>query len=275
MPWEAYKHIVLTEWKELLAGLDVPESEFQVFFERHPCMLPWIGGLSDIGHHGLFPGAVISQPRLPDFDGAIPDFLLVTRNSMNIYANFVEIETPQKPWFTRNGHPTHLLTQAIDQLRTWSSWFSDPVNTLRFQQTYKLPEKGFRIFKPRFALVYGRRTDSSLTERTIPKRTKMQAIDEEFMTFDRLFPDPGAAQALTVRLKGRKYVAISVPPTVELSPLHAEDWRLIRGKEEAVMRSPYIAIYAKNFWPRGGSIGTNGQITARDPYPRLPTSNNL
>lgn len=250
MSWAAYQEIVQLEWKDLLAP-DGPKAEraFQEFFERHPCMLPVFGG----GHHGLFPSAIISQPRLPSLDESIPDFLIISSDSATIYVQFIEIEAPNKPWATKSGQPSREFKQAVDQIKTWKAWFSDPVNVLQFQRTYRVPGSGGRTLVPRYVLIYGRRSDPTLTELFTKKRYHSQDDDELFMTYDRLYPDEMLARALTVRKDRRGYRAISVPPTVRLNFNDADHWALIRDKNKAIQRSPYLSEARRAFllerWP--------------------------
>jgi hypothetical protein len=250
MPWAEYKQIVEREWTGvLMPNGPVEERVLQAFLEKHPCMLPIVGG----GHHGLFPSAVVSQPMLPGLEQSIPDFLMITRNSDTIYAQFIEIEAPHKPWATKSGQPSRHLKQAIDQIKTWKSWFSIAENVLQFQRAYRLPGHGGRTLVPRYVLIYGRRSDPSLTEEFSRKRYHLQADDEVFMTYDRLCANEMHSDALTVKLDRRGYRAVSIPPTVRLNFLDADHWAMIRDKEKAIKQMQYISAARRAFllerWP--------------------------
>src|ERR1035438_2369353 len=103
MPWDAYVAIIDQEWQALLVKTDSAEKDFQEFFERHTCCLPQMYPVFKRGAHGPYPGAIISQPVLPDFTRKVPDFLYVTRDSATVYAVLIEIEHPTKPWATSAG----------------------------------------------------------------------------------------------------------------------------------------------------------------------------
>jgi len=61
--WERYEKVVNKEWETLLNHHEKQqEKDFHQFFEKHPCMLPWLYGEIGRGAHGMFPNALISQP---------------------------------------------------------------------------------------------------------------------------------------------------------------------------------------------------------------------
>jgi hypothetical protein len=76
---------------------------------------------------------------------------------------------------------------------------------------------------------------------------------------------------LCVKIDSNGYRAISVPPTVKLSPLLAEDFAAIRGKEEAVRESDIISQVRKDFlierwsyWDKWALTGNRGTISVGD-----------
>ncbi len=162
--WDRYERKIIKEWQSLLDNQkQYKESDFQSFFEKNPCFLPLP---FEEGAHGLFPTAVISQPILSGLVSKIPDFLLLSRDSASFYANFIEIEDPNKPWATQSGQQSAQLTQAINQIKDWKSWFQNGNNKQKFIDEYQIPHdliKG-RSFEQRYILIYGRRNDPSLTD---------------------------------------------------------------------------------------------------------------
>lgn len=120
MSWSEYYKIVTNEWNRLL-NVDSPKEEkyYQVFLEQHPSMLPFAYGDGGTSGHYPFPGAVISQPKLPDFTKKVPDFMWIACDSIYIYPILIEIESPHKQWFTKNEQPRAEFTQAINQLMDW------------------------------------------------------------------------------------------------------------------------------------------------------------
>jgi len=69
------------------------------------------------GGHGRY---VIPKPRL----GAelIPDFLIAEMSSIGIEWYGVELKSPFAEMFTSSGQPSHLVTQAIQQVMEWRTW---------------------------------------------------------------------------------------------------------------------------------------------------------
>jgi hypothetical protein len=190
MGWEKYKKIILKEWKELLEKIDrVTERDFQHFFESHPCMLPWIYGVFGVGAHGMFPSALISQPVLPSFTRKVPDFMFIARDSAAVYAVLIEIEDPRKPWATSNGCPSAKLTQAINQLKEWQAWFSQPLNCKQFKGYYNIPQEflNYRQFLQKYILIYGRQSEAMSNPEFAKKRFSLQGLNEVFSNYSAYF----------------------------------------------------------------------------------------
>ncbi|KKK68145.1 hypothetical protein LCGC14_2947010 [marine sediment metagenome] len=272
--WEQYEKIILGEWSGLLSPQNQDdETIFHSFFERHPCMLPRTYDVFGGGATDAWPGALISKPVLPTFTRKIPDFMWITFDSMATYAVLIEIEAPGKPWSTNDGYQSQKLTKAIDQLKEWKVWFSEPLNQAQFHQYYRIPNRFLRdrSFLQRYILIYGRRADATKDENFARKRAHLQDQDERFMTYDRLQPNKFLSNLLTVRIDGTGYKAISIPPTLTLGPMDAEDWSIIRDKKQAVLNNTYISTERKDFlirrwpyWDEWAKSGKRGTISAGD-----------
>lgn len=247
MSWEAYEAIVAREWKELRERVSAVEADYQAFFERHPCMLP-IGFQGSIGgHHGAFPAAVISQPPFAGLVRRVPDFMTISKDSAGVHIRLIEIERPDKEWFTVSGQPTADLTQAMDQLREWKQWLTDPINMQQFKRDYRFPEYYLQYtnFVFHYILIYG--SNNERTERYKNKRFFLQQPGDIFMTFDRLFPDEHLKNYLTVKLDQHGYRAVSIPPTFRLGPMRSEFNPSIRDKHIAVEENKYLSQARKKF----------------------------
>jgi hypothetical protein len=253
LEWEAYAGALAREFALLLDSGDCVERSYQAFLESHPSLLPWAYGTFGGGHHGLIHGVVITQPRLPALAGKQPDFMMITRDTGSVYAVLVEIESPCKGWFTRQGRPTKHLTQAINQLREWKAWFEQSANAVKFQEEYQVPFSfDHRRFEQRYVLIYGRRHEL-LESGFAHMRSHHQAPDERFMSYDHLKPDENLRDAVTARVDGKGYRAVSVPPTLRLGPFQADDLVAVRGKETAVRANPLMpaerAAFLKSRFP--------------------------
>jgi antiviral defense system Shedu protein SduA len=265
LSWSKYKSRIEKEWKLLLASSH-KESDFQAFLEKHPCYLPWKTTFHGEGHHGIFPHAVVSQPRLTGLAGKIPDFLWISRDSESVYAVLIEIESPRKKWFTSSGKPSANLTQAINQIHEWKQWFDEPSNRQKFILEYSIPSTYTRnlTFQPRYILIYGRRRELENSEHNL-KRVHLKKHDEDFLSYDTLFPDEELKDYITAKIDGKGYRAISIPPTIELGPESSSDFALIRGKEDALVRCKGFNRARKQFlakrwhywdeWAKSGERG--------------------
>lgn len=179
------------------------EKEIQQFLEQHPCLLP--GGEASFesigGHHGPFPGAVISQPRLVDDKNYIPDFLWLTKHSGAFIPVLIELEKAEKKWFRKDGDTTSDLNNAIDQIAEWRSWFNTPENSLQFYNKFGISDsiRDHLEIKPNYYLIYGRRKEFSKTN--LKKRESRRPKWLEWSTYDRLKPDYDSRNWMTIQIR--------------------------------------------------------------------------
>lgn len=103
------------------------EGSIQRFLEQHPCLIP--GAFPEgTTSHAPFPGAIITQPSLVGVRERIPDFMWLATDSTTFQPTLIEIESPNKSWWTDNGTQHQKFTQAWEQLQEWRAWFANPVN---------------------------------------------------------------------------------------------------------------------------------------------------
>jgi Domain of unknown function (DUF4263) len=204
MEWGTYERIVLEEFEGLLARTPPPpERDMQRFLEKHPCLVP--GAFNVIGREsGHYPWlcGVIAQPPLPSYDRRIPDFMWLSLNSDTEEPVLIEIEAPGKRWFTDSGNQTKHLTQALNQIAEWKSWFGVPHNIEAFKAFYGLDRDAWRRrrFRPAYVLIYGRRSEANAKPLLTQKRSYLCADDIIMMTYDRLSPNPKADQMICMKV---------------------------------------------------------------------------
>lgn len=267
MSWKAYCETASKEWAALLGEPDRSEADFQRFLEDNPSFVPCNWGEFPLdqyyvpetsqpveGHHGPLNSALVSQPRLTGMDGKTPDFLWLTRDSGTVYAVLIEIERPDKRWFTDQGHPHSDFTKAQHQLTEWRVWFDSSTNRDRFLEDYQVPDwwRRSRGFAQRYILITGSRSERTLNDKAGKSRIQNQPADAVYMTFDRLNPRREKRDAVTVRLTSAGYQALSIPPTLRLGPFQAHELASISDKESAF---------------RSGSTGTERREFLRERMP--------
>jgi hypothetical protein len=210
---------------------------YQKLLERYPILIPGMGidSILPVGHNGIFPQGVITQPILPGLAAKRPDFCVMSYDSATLYATFIEIESPCKRWATRSGQSTAQLTQALQQLRDWSIWFSDPLNSARFLQDYHIPSdiNSGRDFAQHYVLIYGRRQEL-WAARFGKKRNRLQKPNEMIMTWDRIQPHSYPCDLFTLRIGPNGYHVVRVPPTLTLGPHSARDHALLLDRTQAI-----------------------------------------
>ncbi|MCM3185942.1 Shedu anti-phage system protein SduA domain-containing protein [Priestia megaterium] len=237
--WDVYENMAIEEYQELLKQKGHEEFVFQEFFERNPAFLPGAFGIYGESGHSPYNNALITQPILQGLTSKIPDFLWIASDSGTIYPIFIEIETPNKRWFKKNGVPTAEFTQAQNQLSDWKIWLSNPVHQNLFYQYYDIDREitSGKAVRPQFVLIFGSRNEFARNPELNQKRGQLVRENETYMTFDRLLPNIKARNSITCKVRNRKYTAKFISPSFRLGPVYAEELSKIDNKEEAINNS--------------------------------------
>ena len=220
MAWNRYESWLSHEWGSCLTT-DPDEPSVQRFLEQHPSLLP--GASDDVGqggHHGAWWDAVITQPELKGLGPSRwPDFMWVRRDTNSTKPILIEIESPRKRWYNQNLVLNANVTQAIDQLDEWRTWFDNDENRLIFKRAYVPARFNSRFLQPEYVLIYGRsaefRRDGPHAdyERARHKRDQLRRHDVHMYTFDMLRPRYEAASYATIRRRRQRFEIETIPPT--------------------------------------------------------------
>lgn len=256
LDWQEYSDRAMTEWYALLA-LKPEEDKVQDFLERHPAMVP--GGSGDVGpggHHGSDMGALFRQPSLQGAGRRFtPDFMWVTRSSSLITPILIEIEKPEKRWFTGAGRPTADFAEAHDQLAQWRDWFRQEGNAAIFRRKFQLLGDQYpdRSLLPQFVLVYGRQSEfehgggHSDTDGLNRKRDSMRLPDETFYTFDSLRPRYDHGHSITVTMTATGTKAFAFSPVFGTGPAIEAGATLFGDISEALSRSVMMSTARREY----------------------------
>ena len=246
MLWNEYEELLKSAWRAFIDDDPPPdEAKVQKFLEEHVALLP-----TPYGHHSPLHSAIFSQPVLPGIRELFPDFMTLEKDSLQITAHLIEIESPTKKWATKSAGTSAQLTQARDQMDNWRVWFNEPGNMDSFCELYRTPHTEGTLVQ-RYSLVYGRRDEATSNRSFAKRRSEMQKNDESLMTYDRLTPNKNLEQCITVRIKressGVTYDAIAIPPTLRLGPHMAVEWAKLSSRENAISRNRYLSDDRKDF----------------------------
>lgn len=276
MPWAQYEQLVTAEWLALLNRSASPsEKEVQALPEKHPSMVPGAFGFrgGESGHYPRLCG-LVTQPPLPSYDRRVPDFMWLSQSSDTEEPVLIEIEAPSKRWFTKSGKHTAALTQALQQIAEWKAWFDIPRNVESFKAFYGLDRDGWRMrrFRPSYLLIYGRRAEANAAPSLTRQRTYLFPEDVFGRTYDRLQPNPKAADLICLKARHfGDFEVVSVPPTLTWSPMLAEERALVGGWDTAILANQHISpmrqeflVRRRPYWEQWGRREDRGSISTSD-----------
>lgn len=246
--FEDYQDDALERYRKLLDEA-TGEQELQQFLEQNPSFVP--GGRTPMSGHLPKFNALFTQPLLPGFDARKPDFMWLAKNSLTTYITLIEIESPTKMLFTKDGQQQAKFTQAHRQLKDWRIWFDDSDNRSLFLKNYGIPasDMSSNRLELRLLLVYGRsaefENDAALSRR---RGELLNPPDEDLMSFDRLRPDKSMESTITVHNRGRARFEVKwIPETFRIRPSNIRKHIDMKGLAEAVQRNPRISQERRDF----------------------------
>jgi hypothetical protein len=113
-------------------------------------------------HHGQL---CISKPRL----GCeyVPDFLIAGLDSGGWWWYGVELENPNKPMFTKDGHESEKLRDAIKQIEDWRNWLKENISYARNTLGYEYIDGDMACY-----IIIGKRENEVLEDKKLISRRR-------------------------------------------------------------------------------------------------------
>ena len=250
------------------------EPEVQSFLEQHPIFVPGHSTPGALSGHFPLHCALITQPDLPGVPSFRPDFMWISTNSAVWYPTLIEIESPKKRIFTKQGNVSSDFCHARDQLDQWRIWFDDPANVQQFIKKYRIPDYLLkRTMRLHRILIYGRRDEFENSHVLTKRVANLLPEGAEIMSFDRLKKppfEPAMSVAITVKSRSSgSYKAVWIPEVFEVGPDSAERLLSIDGIPEAIDCNPSIGRERKVFlrrrilywreWASSGASASRGE----------------
>lgn len=166
------------------------EEDIQQFLQTNPKFLIQHLG----GGHGRW---VIPKQKLGTQH--VTDFLIAEKHSFGYEWQAVELESPLKPMFNKNGDPSQYLNHAIRQIRDWRTWLlnnQSNASRLRSEGGLGLTELNGNVTG---LILIGRR--SALHESTNQRRKQMiHELNIKIHTYDYLLESlKGRIQSLSIK----------------------------------------------------------------------------
>jgi len=159
------------DYEELIDNLEVKEPQIQIFFEENPIII-------DRGIKKLIPKKSFGGERFPDF-------IAVLHNDNHI---LIEVETPTKKIFTREGHPTSEFSQADQQIQDYLRWANEDKDFLR-KISRKVPLPNISVENTSGLLIIGMSKNLGSEETRKLGRKKFECKNYVIKTFDELLSE--------------------------------------------------------------------------------------
>jgi hypothetical protein len=259
--WEEYEALAAAQWQALLAAggcADLPR--IRDFLIKHPSFVPGATGALNPSRNEPCHSALLALSPLREWITAedryrdvstveVPDFIWLAHNSEHLTPVLIKIESPGKKWFTDRGDPHDDLLRAINHLREWQDWLSQPRAITAFHANFDTPSSFRRHgkFRPDFVLIYGREGEFKERPRLARLRSQFQRNNQIVVTFDGLKAARDCAGYICISQRGDRFRALSIPPTMRLGPSIAGAWHGIDGFPDAVMANEWISPERKQF----------------------------
>lgn len=183
------------------------EQKYQNFLENNTEFLP----RTFMQNHGIHCSTMIR--KLSFGSDYTSDFFFFSKSSVDWHAVFIEIEKPQSKYFKGNGSDVSSdFTKAINQIKSWKSWLSEPANAAGFlssMSNFMVPShmaKNPTKFK--FVLVHGRREEIEGNDIRRKLINSYQEDDFKIMSFDSLGEDLMGKRPLHIGVRHNEFIDI-------------------------------------------------------------------
>lgn len=235
------------EYGDLLEELTLnggQEGVMHNYLEKRALLLPGLFGVYDSTNHGPFSELIFSKFQLNGNFRRIPDFVFVTKTSIQLQVVFIEIEDPSKKIFNQDDSFNAKFNEAYQQLEDWQQWFEDGTNQNILRQTLNSvishPMMARLPMKAEYVLVYGRRSEYENMDNRIRRLNGKNKSPFKVMSFDRLKCSAYPSNLITVRLDQNGAHALHVDERYDYDYPTRSSHRAIKNKEEAVKLNEYM-----------------------------------
>ncbi len=230
---------------EITASSIREEQRIQAFLERRPQFLPGLNGVHVHANHGVYCDLIFPKFPLNGTFNRVPDFMFVTKSSVEAQITFIEIEEPSKSFFTTSNDFTSEFNHAFQQLEDWKTWLENGNNgaNLRTELTRAISHHMMNsiaiVFK--FVLVYGRRSeyqDNEIRRNRISQRSRGAY---QIMSFDRLEYADYNSNLICVKRNDAGYYATEVSEFYDYNYVTRSVHKNILNKQASVSSNSFMS----------------------------------
>lgn len=219
------------------------EKMMHEYLEGRALLLPGQNGLNSDSHHGPFASIFFSKLRLQGTFRRFPDFVFVTKTSVQLTVVFIEIEDPTKKFFNVNDDFTSDFNQALQQLEDWKIWLEDDANKTLLRKSLNQAIDHHMVgqlpIKAEFVLVYGRNSEYEGQANKIRRLTEKSKYPYAVMSYDRLHCSHYHSANITVRQDDNGFYAIEIDEDYNYNQINSSFHTHLRQKTDAVRKNKY------------------------------------
>lgn len=226
------------------------EPKIHRFIEDNPMCLLAATMNSNVDSYYLLGDSIFSKISLGNWEKRVPDFIMITYNSVEITFNLIEIEAPNRKIFTGSNDFTSDFNHAFTQLEDWQRLFpsnSDEMVKKMIASCFSDCGiyNGTRAIKANYILIYGSSDeyrDNGLRKKRISQ--KFQNGGLYFLSYDRLIKDFYYERALfTLKYDSLNdgFKPIGWSPFKNYTLGRRKSFGRIKEKEKLIKQSKYLS----------------------------------
>lgn len=257
---ETYYKEIKMKFKELIEeekkALTFNEARIHKFIVENPtCILATVMN-EKVENYNIYGSAIFSKIQFGNWERRVPDFIIITYNSVEITFNFIEIEAPNRKIFTITNDFQADFNHSFTQLEDWKRLF--PVNSSEMVSKMVVScfsdmgvYDGTRAINSKYILVYG--SSDEYFDNHLKKQRLNQKFSNSgfyFISYDRLtrsFITEKAVFSLNYDSTNGGFKAIGWTPFLKYPIGRRREFGRIGNKKELIKESCFLNNEEKNY----------------------------
>jgi len=249
---EDYYNKVKEDFKQIIGeekrAQTYNEKKIHDFIDKNPTCLLSLVMNNQVDGYSIYGSSIFSKISIGSWEKRVPDFIIITYNSVSITFNLIEIEAPNRKIFTEQNDFTADFNHSLTQLEDWKRLFTNNSNGMEKKMVIDCfsdmgIHNGARAINSKYFLVYGSSEEYNNHE-TKTKRLNQKFDNASFYysSYDRLlrnFVNERGIYTLKYNSESGLFKAIGWTPYLKYSVDRRKYFGKIENKENLVKTSNY------------------------------------